>query len=98
MGVIIFIIVVLISLTFVDAFLFRKIVIQSIERIDSERRLIKVKAHAYFSIIRLNVEYIELKGGYYMKLSDTEVSTNELEPSYMKKALLKYELEKGLND
>jgi hypothetical protein len=81
-------------MSLIDRWKFRKIIIKEITIVDSERRLLKTKTVFFFGLIRTSMEYVEYQGKYYSKFSNSEVSTHEVEPRFIDKALLKYNLEK----
>lgn len=95
---------ILIFLSFIDRWYFRKIVIVSREKIDNERFKIQAKTYVFFNILKADFEYIEFDNKFYSVMQKSAfdktktVSTEEVEPKFMKKALLKYKLENGLND
>ena len=80
-----------------------KIVITSREKIDNERFKIKAKTYSFFNMVKVDFEYVEFNNKFYsiMQKSYSDktktVSTKEVEPRFMKKALLKYKLENGIN-
>jgi hypothetical protein len=100
----ILIIFALIFLSFIDRWYFRKIVILSREKFDSERFKIQAKTYVFFNLIKVDFEFIEFDNKFYSVMQKSffdktkTVSTEEVEPRFMKKALLKYKLENGLND
>jgi hypothetical protein len=102
--IIILIIFALIFLSLVDRWYFRKIVIFSREKIDNERFKIQAKTYIFFNLLSADFEYIEFDNKFYSVMKESAfskrkiVSTEEVEPRFMKKALLKYKLENGLND
>lgn len=91
-------------LSIIDRWYFRKIVIISREKIDNERFKIKAKTYVLFNLVKMDFEYIEFDNKFYSVMQESVssnkkvVSTEEVEPRFMKKALLKYKLENGLND
>ena len=93
-----FIILCLICLSFIDRWFFRKIVITEITPIDSNRKRVKTISYIYFGLIKRKIDFIEYQGRYYMEYKQGDVSTNEIEPRFFKKAMLKYNLQKGLNN
>jgi len=94
LDIIILIVILIIVLSLIDRIWFRKIIISEITKIDSERNLINTKVVMFFGIIKSKSEFIEMDGKYYMKFGEGNVSTDEVEPRFIKKALLKYRLEK----
>lgn len=93
---------ILIFLSLIDRWYFRKIVIVSREKIDNERFKIQAKTYAFFNILKADFEYIEFDNKFYSVMQKSAfdktktVSTEEVQPRIMKKALLKYKLENGL--
>lgn len=102
--IIILIIFALIFLSLIDRWYFRKIVILSREKVDSERFKIQAKTYVFFNFIKVDFEFIEFDNKFYSIMQESAfserkvVSTEEVEPRLMKKALLKYKLENGLNN
>jgi hypothetical protein len=88
------IVFILIALSLIDRWFFRKIVINNITSIDSDRNLIESKSAFCFGLINTKAEFVEYKGKYYIKFSENNISTNYVEPRFIEKALLKYNLEK----
>jgi len=86
--------IVVIPLSLIDRWFFRKIIIINTKPIDEDRHLLITKTIMFFGLIRTSVEYVAHEGKYYMKLREDEVSTHETEPRFIRKALLKYKLEK----
>lgn len=94
----------IIFLSLIDRWYFRKIVIISREKIDNERFKIKAKTYVFFNFIKMDFEYIEFDNKFYSVMQESAfsnkkvVSTEEVQPRFIEKALLKYKLENGLND
>jgi hypothetical protein len=95
---------ILIFLSLIDRWYFRKIVIITREKIDNERFKIQAKTYSFFNLLKVDFEYIELDNKFYSITQKSAfdktktVSTEEVEPRFMKKALLKYKLENGINN
>lgn len=94
LDIIILSVILLIILSLIDRFWFRKIIVSNITKVDPERNLIQSKVYLFFGLIKNNTEFIQYQGKYYMKFSDNEVSTNQTDPRFIDKGVLKYNLEK----
>ncbi len=89
---------VIVILSLIDRWYFRKIEIISREKIDGERFKINAKCYLFFNFFKVKMRYIEYNGDFYpiTRKSPLEiVDTHEVEPRMVKKALLKYNLENG---